>query len=292
MPLVRRFGGLVAGDEQDEGHAPQFLRREPVAVLGGGADQIAEQVVGGARAALVLDQVAEVFGEPHERVVLRARAGGRHRLRGQLAELRAVQLGHAQELTDHGDRQRIGERLDEVGAAGGQHGVEEFVGDLLDARAEFLDAAHRERAGDQPAQAGVVGRIGDQQVSADQLLVEERHPDLAAVLGESRVGQRGARLVVPHDQPGHVVRVRHRQAYAVDRARLPQHRVHPVRVPSELLAEFPRSITSVTPVPSRTTPRGLPVQWERTAAATSARSPRPLRAGPRRRPTGRSAPGC
>ncbi len=122
----------------------------------------------GPGAPLVLDQVGEIGGELDERLVLALRAGGRDGLRGQFAEGRPVDLGHAEQFADDGERQRVGERLHQVGAAVREHRVEQLVGDLLDARPEGLHPACGELAGDQRAQPGVLRRVGDQQVLADR----------------------------------------------------------------------------------------------------------------------------
>jgi hypothetical protein len=251
---------LVARDQQDEGHAAQLLRGEPVAVLSGGADQVAQQVVAGARAALVLDEFGEVLGEAREGVVLALGARRGDRLRGDLAELRAVHLGHAEQFADDGDGQRVGEGVHEVGAPLREHRVEQFVGDLLDPRAQFLHPAHRERACDQAPQAGVLGRVGDQQILPDQILVEEGHPDPAAVLGESGVGERRAGLLVPDDEPGLVVRVGFLKPHPVHRALGTQSRVHGVRVRAEPVAELPEVDHFHHDVPPPTAPRthGIP----------------------------------
>ena len=68
----------------------------------------------------------------------------------QLAEPGLVPVGHAEQLADHGDRQRVGVRRDEVGfAVLGERGgevVEEAVGDLLDPRARARSTRRRVNA--------------------------------------------------------------------------------------------------------------------------------------------------
>ncbi len=284
---------LVARDQQDEGHAAQFARGEPVAVLGGGAHEITQQVAGRARAPLVLDQLGEVRGKPCEGVVLGLRAARCHRLRGHAAELRAVQLGHAQQLADHRDRQRVREGVHQVGPAARQHRVEQFVGDLLDPRLQFLHAARGEGARDQRAQPGVLGRVGDQQVLADEPFVEELQADPGGVLGQARVAERRAGLLVADDEPCLVMGVDSRQPHPVHRPALAQERVHRMRVGAEAVAELPQidqfrhvARTCLPPPPVRWSP----VPGQRAAPAASALPVPP--AVRRRRPTGRSARGC
>jgi hypothetical protein len=64
-----------------------------------------------------------------------------------------------------GDRQWVGERVEQVDLRRAGHRVEQLAGDLLDARRELLDAAAGERPGDQPAQPGVIRRVAVEHVA-------------------------------------------------------------------------------------------------------------------------------
>ncbi|GAA3033072.1 hypothetical protein GCM10020000_07740 [Streptomyces olivoverticillatus] len=110
-------GGLVPGDEQQEGHAQQFAGGEAVAVLRG-AGQGAEEVVLRAPA-LGLDQSGEVAGHVLGRGGRGFHAGRHDHLVGPPAEGGAVGRRHAEEFADDGQREGEGEGFDEVGAAGG-----------------------------------------------------------------------------------------------------------------------------------------------------------------------------
>ena len=117
--------------------------------------------------------------------------------------------GHAEQLADHRDRQRVGERRDQVGLAVlGERGgevVEEPVGDLLDPGRERVDPAAGERPGDQPAQPGVVGRVAVQQVAVHRGARRRAAAGLRAASGraldQARVGERRADGVVAGDEP-------------------------------------------------------------------------------------------
>lgn len=76
----------------------------------------------------------------------RARVRGRRQLEGMArpaAEVRVVLVGDAEEFGDHRRGQRCVKRLDEVDLTGGRHGVDQLVGDPLDARGQFGGAAVR-----------------------------------------------------------------------------------------------------------------------------------------------------
>ena len=64
--------------------------------------------------------------------------------------------------------------------------VEQVVDQRVDGRPQALDLARRERAGHQPAQPGVVGRVGQQHVVLGQL--EELAPPRAGVAEDARRG--------------------------------------------------------------------------------------------------------
>ncbi|MDQ4103863.1 MAG: hypothetical protein M3186_09200 [Actinomycetota bacterium] len=80
-------------------------------------------------------------------------------------ELRAVLRRHAEQLANHGERQRAGERVDRVDHCGRSHRVDQLIGDLLDTRRELLDAAPGEGGRDQPAQPSVVRRVAVEHVT-------------------------------------------------------------------------------------------------------------------------------
>lgn len=140
----------MAGDEQEVGEGAQFGRGEPVVLRGAavrlrgereGADEGGEQIVRGCGAALVLDEFVEVGRELPDGVLSRFLGGrGDHLVRPR-AEGVAVGGGDAQEFADHDDRQREGQRVDEVGPAGRQHRVQEIVRDPLDAGPQRLGPA-------------------------------------------------------------------------------------------------------------------------------------------------------
>ena len=70
---------------------------------------------------------------------------------------------HAQHLDDDLDRQRVGVVGHQVGVALVEGDIEKLVADLLDARPEPVDDARGERLLDEPAQAGVVGWVTEQE---------------------------------------------------------------------------------------------------------------------------------
>ncbi len=151
-------GRLMARDDQSDTGAEHLLRGEPVAPLlhrGQGTDQI----VSGATPPFV-DKRAEVRGELGERLVTGGkRFGGqvdvriervRKRLRPLLHEW-VVTGGHAQDLADHGERQRVGHHLDQVELAGVQRGVEQAVDQCGDTWPELGHPPCGETLGDQAA---------------------------------------------------------------------------------------------------------------------------------------------
>ena len=78
---------------------------------------------------------------------------------GSLSDLVALTLGHPQQLTDHGERQWVGEVGDHVHRRFRRHGVERLVDELLDPGPQALDPLRSERLGDEAAQSRVVGRV-------------------------------------------------------------------------------------------------------------------------------------
>ncbi len=196
--------GLVAGDEQQPGHAHQFTCREPVALLVGGVDQCAHQVVAGLFA-LVVEECGEKAGHLGGRGPARPGVDRGHRDVGPLAKAAAVQERHAEQFTDDGHGQREGQRLDEIGPAvrARQHGVEQFVRHLLDARDEFLHPAGGELPGHELAQPGVRRCVrAEHGGPRGDLADAEGGRGVAPLLGEPLVRERGPALLVPDDQPG------------------------------------------------------------------------------------------
>ena len=111
-----------------------------------------------------------------------------------------------------------------TGASGSRSAsvVEEVVDDGLHTRPQVLDPAHRERGRHQTTQPGVIGRVDREHVpgefGAGEALGHNAAVDRergAHVLGESRVVERRAGVVVTHHEPG-VVTVG--QGDVVDRA--------------------------------------------------------------------------
>ena len=66
---------------------------------------------------------------------------------------------HPEQLADHHDRQRRGQRADEVDGSAAVHLVDPLAGQLLDARRQQRDPARGERRRDEPAQPRVVRRV-------------------------------------------------------------------------------------------------------------------------------------
>ena len=99
--------------------------------------------------------------------VLGITRGGNEKRDEASSELVPVGLGNAEKLTDHRERQRKGERGDEVDPAVGpksSDAVEEVVDDHLHSRTQLLDPARREGGGHQPSQPCVIGWVGGEHV--------------------------------------------------------------------------------------------------------------------------------
>ncbi len=216
---------LMAGDEQQEGHAEEFLggerRRIGPPEAGGAAcdraaarhrdgpgrcgDERAQQVVTGV-GPLVLDEGGEVARHAGDRRTGRLRRGGRDDLAGPGVEVAVVGRRHPEQLADDGQRQRQREGADEIGGARGDQRVEQAVqqpvGDLLDARAHRLDPACGELACDERPQPGVLGCVGLEHVEADGVpAVVRPGGGVADVVAQPGVGEGGAGLVAGDDQP-------------------------------------------------------------------------------------------
>ena len=78
---------------------------------------------------------------------------------GPRLELGEVRRRHAEEGTDHGHGERIGQIRDHLHLAAPGHSGDEAVDELLDRRAEALDPAGDEGPAHGGAQARMVGRI-------------------------------------------------------------------------------------------------------------------------------------
>jgi hypothetical protein len=93
-------------------------------------------------------------------------------------DLLEVRAGKAEQLAEHPERQRPGERLDDVRVPSRRELVDQLGGDRLDARRELVDPPRRERARDQAADPVVQRRVE---------LDDVRHPG-------APVGQHGEHL--------------------------------------------------------------------------------------------------
>jgi hypothetical protein len=195
---------LEAAGEQTVGEARELVVGEAVTVL---AHEPAEQPVTGLLALVLhdLQQVlhglgdrAEGAGDPAEQV----EAGG-----GQALELRTVGVGDAEQLADRERRDRQCEALYEVDGLsrrGRRRHLVQLAGhDHLDPRPEPAQPVPGELRGEELAQPGVVGRVGEPETA--RVLVGG-DPDGADEVGE--VVAEGRRrcehrlgLLVAGDQP-------------------------------------------------------------------------------------------
>ena len=211
-------GRLVAGDVEEHHLLEELLVREHVAVLLGG-EQAREKIVGQV-VPLPLDDVEHELAHlgggvedgAHEVGVGDGLQGADERAR-PLPELLAVGRGHAQHLGDDGERQGEGVVGHELHVPGVGRPVERLVHQLLDTRAQVLDAAGGEGLGDELAQAGVVGRVPVEHrpgaalaltVAAEHLvgeLVEQGWPGVGVLDAERRVAQEAQDVVVLEEQP-------------------------------------------------------------------------------------------
>ena len=153
-------------EERDHARELRFVER--VAALLDG-DERADQILAALPAPLfeeraqIVDELLHQLAEACDVVRRERRCHDRVRPR---AEAVAVGGGHAEELGDHGDRERKREFLDETHLAARLDPVDQLVGDLLDAWAQPLDHPRRERLRDEPAQATVVVAVLVQHVVA------------------------------------------------------------------------------------------------------------------------------
>ncbi len=132
----------------------------------------------------------------------------------------AVLLRYAKQVKDYGDRQLHGERADQIDLGLTSHGVEQFLGHLLDPGAQVLHPPRGEGLADQRAQTRVPRRIAVHHVRGEVVMepgvsrlvigdgpagmTSEHLVHLPAVLTDARIGQQGANVVVPghHPDPG------------------------------------------------------------------------------------------
>ena len=167
----QRCGGFVAADQEGHAGGEQFALGEAL-----GVDEAADEIVARFVAALcgdvqqvgahgpeaALGVLGDLEGEP-----VAGRESGDSV--GPGLELMAVFRGHAdQDSGDHGG-QGESEVADEVKAAGGLDGVEEFVDRGFDLRAHGLDDPRCEGFVDEAPESGMVGRVGVEQ--ADRVVV-------------------------------------------------------------------------------------------------------------------------
>ncbi len=199
-------GVLVSGDEDEEGQGHQLVLAQAVFLVAYG-DERGEQVV--ARAPSPVREEAGEEGEQPADGVTRpggACGVGCHQRVGPGTEVGPAVLGDAQEVADHGDRQRGGVGGDQVELLVPAPRVEEPVRDASHGVAQLLDAAGSERLGDQPADPRVVRRVHVQQVGVQR--GRQSHAPVPAgravalVQGQAPVGEGLPYVVVAGDQPG------------------------------------------------------------------------------------------
>ncbi len=163
----------MTGDVDGLELCDQLVLSEAVTVFVGGMDERRRQVVGGL-GSLRPHLLAQVG--PHLVTGRQTGVAGRDvedRIEAQchhlhpVTELRAVLVGNAHQLTDHGHRHRIDEVADEVEGAARpvllDHAVEKIVDMALDALGQVLDRALAERGGHEPADPGVLGFVEQRQ---------------------------------------------------------------------------------------------------------------------------------
>ena len=157
---------LVTRDDEEHDHAVELVLGESVAsVLG--EDERADEVVGGLGASL-REQIVEVRDELVPAALGDLPVLRRQRRHDDVARPRAEPLSildrDAEQLRDDGDGERESEVVDELHAPALLDQVDQIVGDLLDARAELLDDARRERLRHEPPQATVVVAVLGEEV--------------------------------------------------------------------------------------------------------------------------------
>jgi hypothetical protein len=249
-------GGVVSGDDQLEDRGEHLLLAEGVVAVGGG-DEVGDHVLAGF-GALAAEERGEVVDDRSGRLH-RFRRWLRPRRRGEQdaeppAEVGAVGFRDAEQLADHGERQRervAGDQVDgPVRAPVGFQVGEQGVDDRPDAGLQRVDAPPVERGHRQPPQPGVVGRVDAEHVPGQRGTGEAFGDDLAAarqrgvhVLGQARVVQRGLGLLVPHDQPRRVPVSEPGLVHRAGRANLREQRERVV--PVEVTPRVERRMASV-----------------------------------------------
>ncbi len=178
--------GLVPRHQEEHGRGDDLVPGQLT------AREVAEQVVARPSPPLVREG-AQVLGELLRRLLGRAAcAVGKAvlvHLHDRVApghERGPVVSGHTEQLGDHGDRQRLGQVVEQVGLAVGGDALGERAdhrpGQPLDGGTQPFHVAAGEGGGDQPAQPGVRGRLVLQQRVAVQ------HVERGEPLGRGRVG--------------------------------------------------------------------------------------------------------
>ncbi len=123
-------------DDEEDDHAEELLLGEGVAAVLN-LQERADEIVCGLRAP-ALEQLVQVGDElAHQRAELGERFGtqrGRHDSVRPAAEAVAIRERDAEQLRDHGDREREGIVVDEVHLAACLDRVDQLVGDLLHPR--------------------------------------------------------------------------------------------------------------------------------------------------------------
>src|SRR5580704_5307602 len=167
-------GRLETRNQQQQRRADELAGAEPVALLlnrheGG------KQAVVGIGAALV-HQIPQVRGQGQLRrtgPALGGRSGLRFQGRGDVMapdpEAGLVLGRYAEQVADHRDRKRERQRVDEVEARHGIGLLQQPPGEVTDPWLEPGYRPRRERAGHQPPDAGVVGRVHREQVGSGKL---------------------------------------------------------------------------------------------------------------------------
>ncbi len=225
--------GLVAGEEQQEDHAGEFVVAQVVAVLVG-LDQARDQLAVGFATAQRDEPVEEArqqrqAGTPAQRAA-HGLVAHLHEPDDAVVEVHAPLLRDAEHLGDDEERQRHGEVVHQVDrAAAAAEIVEHVVDEPGDPGLHLVDRAWREGLGDEAAQA-TVGRVVDRDHRLahlpDQLGRESAaEPEQRRRLRVFRVG--GEARVLEHAH--HVVVARHHPAGAAGRDARADHR----RVPAE-----------------------------------------------------------
>ena len=160
MPRAEHVGGgLVAGEQQQEGDTGQFLDGQVVV-----AGQVGQDVLAGA-GALARDQFGQIRAQRDvgghllfDRLVLDQELGG--------VDLEGfpVGVGDTEQFADHQRRHRQCEHLDEVDRWGQlRHQLELLLGDVDDVLFELLHPLDGEGADELAPQPGVVRRVhGDE----------------------------------------------------------------------------------------------------------------------------------